>query len=79
MITVDTPRFLAQHFQKCVWAFGPFIEGLKHYHLVLSVDETHLYKRYGEILLVAIGLDVNGGLFPLAFAVIDVEDTNNQE
>ena len=59
------------------WAFGPAIEGFKHCRPVLSVDGTHLYRMYGGILLIATGVDANGGLYPLAFAVDEVENEAN--
>ncbi|XP_020254128.1 uncharacterized protein LOC109831204 [Asparagus officinalis] len=59
------------------WVFGPLIEGLKFCQSVLSIDDTHLYGKYKGVLLVAIGVDADGGLFPLAFAVVDVENSKN--
>ena len=59
------------------WAFGPSIESFKHCIPVLSVDGTHLYGKYGGVLLVATGIDANGGLYPLAFVVVSVENDAN--
>ncbi|XP_020271030.1 uncharacterized protein LOC109846216 [Asparagus officinalis] len=42
-----------------------------------SIDGTHLYGKYKGVLLVVTGVDANGGLFPLAFAVVEVDDTSS--
>ncbi|XP_020249987.1 uncharacterized protein LOC109827390 [Asparagus officinalis] len=66
-----------RRFTGVFWAFGPCIEGFRHCRPLLSIDGTHLYGKYKGVLLVATGVDADGGLFPLAFAVVDVENTEN--
>ncbi|XP_020249169.1 protein MAIN-LIKE 1-like [Asparagus officinalis] len=58
-----------RRFTGVFWAFGPCIEGFRHCRPLLSIDGTHLYGKYKGVLLVATGVDADGGLFPLAFAV----------
>ena len=41
---------------------------------LIGVDGTHLKGNYGGILLSAVALDANNEIFPLAYAVVIVED-----
>ncbi|XP_020262396.1 uncharacterized protein LOC109838356 [Asparagus officinalis] len=66
-----------RRFTGVFWAFGPYIEGFRYCRPLLSIDGTHLYGKYKGVLLVATGVDADGGLFPLAFAMVDVENTEN--
>lgn len=59
------------------WAFGPSIEGFKHCRPVFYIDRTHLYEKYGGVLLVATRNDADGGILPLAFVVVSVENAKN--
>ncbi|XP_020262462.1 uncharacterized protein LOC109838425 [Asparagus officinalis] len=59
------------------WVFGPSIEGFEFCRLVLSIDGTHLYGKYKSVFFVATGVDVDGGLYPLAFIVVEVENSEN--
>ena len=36
---------------------------------MISIDGTHVYGRYDIKLLIAVGMDANGSIFPLAFAI----------
>ncbi|XP_059285609.1 uncharacterized protein LOC132039080 [Lycium ferocissimum] len=51
------------------WAFKPSIDGFAHCRNVISIDGTHVYGRYDIKLLIAVGMDANGSIFPLAFAI----------
>ena len=55
------------------WSFGPCISGFKYCKPVISIDRTHLYGKYQGKLLVAMAIDANNKVFPLAFAVVDCE------
>ncbi|XP_020272023.1 uncharacterized protein LOC109847190 [Asparagus officinalis] len=66
-----------RRFTGVFWAFGSCIEGFRYCRPLLSIDGTHLYGKYKGVLLVATGVDADGGLFPLAFAVVDVKNTEN--
>ena len=37
---------------------------------IIQVDDTHLYEKYRETLLMATSQDGNGGVLPLAFAIV---------
>ena len=44
---------------------------------VLGLDGTHLKSKFQGILLCATGIDANGSLFPLAYAIVDTEKDDN--
>lgn len=56
-------------------AFGASIKGFQKLRLVLVLDGTHLSGKYKGVLLTASGQDGNFQVFPLAFAIVDSEDT----
>ncbi|XP_010678146.1 uncharacterized protein LOC104893709 [Beta vulgaris subsp. vulgaris] len=49
-----------------------FVDGCRS---LIGVDGTHLKGNYGGILLSAIALDGNNEIFPIAYAIVSVEDT----
>ncbi|XP_016574116.2 uncharacterized protein LOC107871739 [Capsicum annuum] len=55
------------------WAFNPCIDGFRTCRPVISVDGTHLYGKYEIKLLIAVGIDGNDNILPLAFAIVDRE------
>lgn len=44
---------------------------------LIGVDGTHLKGNYGGILLSAIGLDGNNEIFPIAYAIVSIENEDN--
>ncbi|XP_060202807.1 uncharacterized protein LOC132631225 [Lycium barbarum] len=44
---------------------------------LIGMDGCFLKGPYGGQLLTAIGIDVDNGMFPIAYAVVDVEDKHN--
>lgn len=44
---------------------------------LLFLEATSLRSKFGEVLLTANAIDGNDGFFPVAFAIVDVEDDNN--
>ena len=69
--TFDSNMPNTEIFQCMFWSFKPSIEGFKHRHPVLSIDNTHLYEKYKGTLMIQMGYDGNNQLFPLAFAIIE--------
>ncbi|XP_073139059.1 uncharacterized protein [Henckelia pumila] len=55
------------------WAFKPCIDGFQHCRRIVNVDGTHLYTKYKHKLLIAVTLDSNKHVLPLAFALVDEE------
>jgi hypothetical protein len=63
-------------FKKCYVSLDAskrgFLEGCRP---VLFIDGCHIKTRYRGQLLTAVGIDPNDCIFPIAFAVVEVEDT----
>ncbi|XP_035840398.1 uncharacterized protein LOC110914384 [Helianthus annuus] len=60
-------------FRRVFWAFNPSILGFKHCRPMISIDATHLYVKYKGKLMIAIGVDGNSQILPLAFAIVENE------
>ncbi|KAH0647500.1 hypothetical protein KY285_032748 [Solanum tuberosum] len=60
-------------FKFVFWAFKPCIDGFQTCRPVISVDGTHMYGKYEIKLLIAVGVDGNDNILPLAFAIVDKE------
>ncbi|RYQ95773.1 hypothetical protein Ahy_B08g091128 [Arachis hypogaea] len=45
----------------------------KHCKPLISIDDTHLYGKYGGTLLMAIAQDGNSNILPIVFAVVEGE------
>ena len=60
-------------FKYVFWAFVPSIVGFAHYRPVISINGTHLYRKYKGKLLIAMATDANNEIFLLAFAVVNDE------
>ena len=43
----------------------------------MSIDDTHLYGKYKDTLLIAMGCVGNNQLFPLAFTVTEGDNTDS--
>jgi hypothetical protein len=66
-----------QYFLCAFWTFGQCLEAFKHCCDVLSVDITFLTGMYEGIMLIAIGIDVDHQLVPLAFAIVEKENNGS--
>ncbi|KAL8476008.1 hypothetical protein ACS0TY_028609 [Phlomoides rotata] len=55
------------------WAFKPCIDAFQHCRKVITVDGTHLYTKYKHKLLIAMIIDANQQIIPLAFVIVDEE------
>ncbi|KAM3238399.1 hypothetical protein P3L10_013430 [Capsicum annuum] len=60
-------------FKFLFWTFKPSIDGFKYCRPVISIDGTHLYGLYDLKLLIAVGIDANGNILPLAYALVSRE------
>ena len=72
---LETTRM--KNFQRVFWAFSSSIKGFTHYRPVLSIDGTHLYRKYKGTLMIAMERDGNNQLFPLAFTITKWENTGS--
>ncbi|CAA7018917.1 unnamed protein product [Microthlaspi erraticum] len=75
----DLVRDPDDRFKYCFLSFGASIAGFQYLRRVIVVDGTHLTGTYGGVLLVAAGQDGNFQIFPLAFAIVDAEDSESWE
>lgn len=64
-------------FKRVFIAYGACATGLTHCRPLIGLDGTHLKTRYQGILLTAVAVDANGQLFPVAYAVVDAENSDN--
>ncbi|KAH1214098.1 hypothetical protein GmHk_14G041906 [Glycine max] len=62
-----------RQFHRVFWTFGQCKEAFKYCKPIIQVDGTHLYGKYRGTLLMATSQDGNGGVLPLAFAVVEGE------
>ncbi|KAL5124127.1 hypothetical protein HKD37_02G004582 [Glycine soja] len=62
-----------RQFHRVFWTFGQCKEAFKYCKPIIQVDDTHLYGKYHGTLLMATSQDGNGGVLPLAFAVVEGE------
>ncbi|KAL8157715.1 hypothetical protein AgCh_002427 [Apium graveolens] len=61
-------------FKQVFWAFKPCIDAFPHYIPVLLIDATHLYDKYGGVLLTATVVDGFNHILPVAFAIVEGEN-----
>ncbi|KAJ0020301.1 hypothetical protein Pint_31925 [Pistacia integerrima] len=63
------------NFQRCFLGFAAqkkgFIEGCRHF---IGVDGCHLKGPYGGVLLSAVSMDTNSGIFPVAITICEIEN-----
>ncbi|XP_025679273.1 uncharacterized protein [Arachis hypogaea] len=60
-------------FDKVFWAFLSCVEAFNHCKPFFSVDGTHLYGKYGGVLLIAVAQDGNSNILPIAFAIVEFQ------
>nr|XP_025661114.1 uncharacterized protein LOC112756706 [Arachis hypogaea] len=64
-------------FSEAILDVPPCIEAFRHCKLLVSIDGTHLYGKYGGTLLVAIAQDGNSSILPVAFALVEGENAES--
>ncbi|XP_059276262.1 uncharacterized protein LOC132030584 [Lycium ferocissimum] len=65
-------------FHRLFIAFHASISGFQQVcRPLIFLDSTLLYAKYQGTLLAAVGVDGNDGVFPVAFAVVDEETSDN--
>jgi len=60
-------------FDRVFWTFGQCKKTFNYCKPIIQVDNTHLYRKYRGTLLMATSQDGNGGVLPLAFAIVEGE------
>jgi hypothetical protein len=66
-----------QYFIRAFWIFGQCVEAFKHCCDVLSIDGMFLMGKYEGTILIAIGIDADRQLVPLAFAIVEKENSGS--
>jgi hypothetical protein len=66
-----------QYFLNAFWTFEHCVEAFKHCCDMLSIDGTFLTEKYEGTMLIAIGIDVDRQLMPLAFAIMEKENNGS--
>ncbi|CAH9097420.1 unnamed protein product [Cuscuta epithymum] len=61
-------------FKFAFWSIKAAIDGFNHCLPVVSIDGTHLYGKYKGHLLIAVAMNANREIYPLAFGVVDSEN-----
>ncbi|GBG66206.1 hypothetical protein CBR_g57085 [Chara braunii] len=64
-------------FKRLFYALDACLAGFMHCCPLLGLDDTFLKTRHKGILLCATAVDVEGHLFPVAFAIVPGEDRDN--
>ncbi|XP_015967136.1 uncharacterized protein LOC107490832 [Arachis duranensis] len=63
-------------FHQVFWSFPSCVKAFKHCKPLVSVDGTHLYGKYTGTLLMGIAQDGNNNILPIAFALVERENTD---
>ncbi|RYR64985.1 hypothetical protein Ahy_A03g010996 isoform A [Arachis hypogaea] len=64
-------------FHQVFWSFPSCVETFRHCIPLVSVDRTHLYGKYAGTLLMGIAQDGNNNILPVAFALVERENTDS--
>lgn len=71
--TQRLPKMNGVEFRRVFCAFTPYIKGFEHCRPAISIDGTHLYDKYTGKMMIAMGVDGNNQIFPLAFTIVENE------
>jgi hypothetical protein len=66
-----------QYFLHTFWTFGHCVVAFKYCCDVLSIDGTFFTGKYEGTMLIAIGIDVDCQLVPLAFAIVEKKNNDS--
>jgi hypothetical protein len=66
-----------QYFLRVFWIFGQCVEAFKHCCDMLSIDGTFLTEKYECTMFNAIDIDADRQLVPLAFAIMEKENSGS--
>ncbi|XP_052482889.1 uncharacterized protein LOC128036095 [Gossypium raimondii] len=66
-------------FHRMFWTFDPCVRAFPHCKPLVQVDGTWLYRKYTQILLIAVAQDDNRNMLPIAFAIVDKENMESWE
>ncbi|XP_015966464.2 uncharacterized protein LOC107490204 [Arachis duranensis] len=63
-------------FYQVFWLFPSCVQAFRHCKPLVLVDGTHLYGKYAGTLLMGIAQDGNNNILPVAFALVERENTD---
>ncbi|XP_057756311.1 uncharacterized protein LOC130975551 [Arachis stenosperma] len=63
-------------FHQVFWSFSSCVEAFKHCKPLVLVDGTHLYGKYTGTLLIGKAQDGNNNILPIAFVLVEKENTD---
>jgi hypothetical protein len=66
-----------QYFLRAFWTFRHCVEAFKHCCDVLSIDDIFFMGKYEGTMLIAIGINVDRQLVPLAFAIVEKDNNGS--
>ena len=67
-------------FLRFFWAFGSSIQSFRSsLRPLIAVDGAHLREKYPGVLVIAVTYDGDRKLFPLAFAIAEIERQDSWE
>ena len=64
-------------FRRVFWVFGVSIDGFQYCRSLISIYDTHLYGKYKAKLLIVVVYDLNNGVYPLCYAIVEEESNSN--
>ncbi|KAK9087313.1 hypothetical protein Syun_029707 [Stephania yunnanensis] len=73
----DEIRTASPRFRRVFFAFEASINAFKFCRPLLQIDATFLYGKYSGKLMIAISVDTNGHILPVAFAIAETESTDS--
>ncbi|KAK7387261.1 hypothetical protein VNO78_27918 [Psophocarpus tetragonolobus] len=66
-----------QQFERVFWTFKQCADAFNYCKPLIQVDGTHLYGKYRGTLLIATTQDGNSNVLPLAFVVVESENSSS--
>ena len=63
--------------QRVFWCFAQSTKAFKHCRPLVLVDGTFLTGKYRGVLMIAVGVDLDNQLVPLAFALAKGENDDS--
>jgi hypothetical protein len=66
-----------QIFFRVFWCFPQCVDAFMHCRPIFSIDDMFLLGKYQGTLLIAISVDANNKLVPLAFALVEKENKDS--
>ena len=76
-IVMDVDGILKHVLQRVFWCFAQSAEACKHCCPLVLVDGTFLTDKYRGVLMIAVGVDPDNQLVPLAFALAEGENDDS--